>query len=884
MRQADETAIIPAAAGPMLFQGFTRKRRGGSGSNSSGKMEDSADTPSTLDLAALEAALREAEPASMLLPSWLLEKIIAADREIRAPLFSIPHDQSHVIARERLIRLVTDEELPLPTDPPDEPTLVLLARPDNDWLANTPAPQALLAYWRLLFHAEVDGLLRDRRADGTLDAPSVQRRIERIGRGAFREAVYVLHRERLLTTTADDAEAYAEFAATYLELLHFEPWMLHWHFPAADGQRVLAVLTEDVDAPAILARTRPNGTAEPAQDPPADDADDADIRSPGPAEAERADDKPDSASGKRLLRRAQAAEQRGNDVRAAILRVRAARVLRTEAGKHRNGAGRRVDALASRLRVALGLDESDYEPWRAVLRGLLSRADVGWWNTERRLLYDLQKACVCHEREIYSANVVEWLLDRMKRPLRRPQPAQRLVTALKALRSAEHRALKARLHPHDRAVLKRLLHTAVERAAQRIRTDLRPAVIKALEDGDLRPRSAVERVAQEKLVDELLDGVVRRGYLNLGNLRDAVSRNQLKLNDLSGPTELFGRDQLLRVDRKLEWALDGVYHRGEIYLRVFQRLSSVLFGTPWGRAFTRVLLIPVLGALIILEGLDHSIGLALHKLAHLEVHFARTPAVVMTAVFIVGLVNSREFRVAAARLGRRIGRGLRVAFYDVPRWLATLPLFRFLFTSPAARLAFRYAVKPLVVTALIAPLLPMAMAPATRTGVLVGLYLAATLLLNSPAGRTVEQTVLHALRVTLPRMTWDILVGLFRLVIYAFDRLLESVDRALYAVDEWLRFGSSHGGSSVAFRAALGVVWFYIAYVTRFAINLLVEPQINPIKHFPVVTVSHKIILPLGLPGGRGSATASCRSRCPRTARTPSICRKTSRRSSTGNS
>jgi hypothetical protein len=834
----------------MLFQGFTRKRRGSSGGNrgsSSGNMEDTADTPSTLGLARLEAALREAEPASMLLPSWLLEKIIAADREIRAPLFSIPHDESHVISRDRLIQLVSDEELPLPADTPDEPTLVLLARPDNDWLTNTPAPQALLAYWRLLFHAEVDGLLRDRRVDGTLDAPSVQRRIERLGRGAFREAVYVLHRERQLTTTADDAEAYAEFAATYLELLHFEPWMLHWHFPAADAQRVLAVLAEDVDAPAILAKTRPAGAAEPAQEAPTDDADE-DIRSPGPAEAEPADDKPDSASGKRLLRRAQAAEQRGNDVRAAILRVRAARVLRTEAGKHRNGAARRVDALASRLRIALGLDESDYEPWRGVLRGLLSRADVGWWNTERRLLYDLQKACVCHEREIYSANVVEWLLDRANRPLRRPQPAQRLVTALKALRSAERRAIKARLHPHDRAVLKRLLHTAVESAAERIRTDLRPAVIKALEDGDLCPHGAVERVAQEKLVDELLDGVVRRGYLNLGNLRDAVSRNQLKLNDLSGPTELLGRDQLLRVDRKLEWALDGVYHRGEIYLRIFQRLSSVLFGTPWGRAFTRVLLIPVLGALIILEGLDHSIGIALNKLAHLDLHFARTPAVVMLAMFIVGLVNSREFRVAAARLGRRIGWGLRLVLYDFPRRLAKLPLFRFLFTSPAARLAFRYAVKPLVVTAIIAPLLPAAMAPAPRTGVLVGLYLAATLLLNSPAGRTFEQTILHALRVTLPRMTWDILVGLFRFIMHAFDRLLESVDRALYAVDEWLRFGSSHGGSSVAFRSALGVVWFYIAYVTRFVVNLLIEPQINPIKHFPVVTVSHKIILPTAYP------------------------------------
>jgi hypothetical protein len=839
--------MIPSAAGPMLFQGFTRKRR----NTSSGNMQDIADTPSALDLAALEAALRQAAPASMLLPSWLLENIIAADRDIRGPLFSIPHDHSHVIARDRLMQLVGDEELPLPADPPAEPTLVLLTRPDSDWLAGTPAPKALLQYWRLLFHAEIDGRLRERRGDGTLDGPGVQRRIERIGRGAFREAVFVLQRERQLASTADDAEAYAEFAAAYLELLHFEPWMLPWYFPASDRARVLPVLSDVIDSAAILAKTRLTGAAEPARTAPAESADEDerdDIRAPGPAEAGPTAVKSDSARGKKLLRRAQSAEQRGNDVRAAILRVRAARVLRTEAGRHRNGAARRVDALAARLRVALGLDESDYEPWRAVLRGLLSRADIGWWNNERRLLYDLQKACVCHEREIYSANVVEWLVDRMQRPLRRPQPAQRLVTAMKALRSAEHRAIKARLHPHDRAVLKRLLHTAVERAAQRIRTDLRPCVMKAIEDGDLRPRGAVERVAQEKLVDELLGVVVRWGYLNLGNLRDAVSRNQLKLNDLSGPTELFGRDQLLRVDRRLEWALDGVYHRGEIYLRLFQRLSSVLFGTPGGRAFTRVLLIPALGSLILLEGLNHSIGLALKHLLHVEIHFARPPAILMLAVFIMCLVNSHEFRVAAARFARRMGWGLRLAFIVFPRWLANLPLVRALFTSPAARLAFRYAVKPLVVSAIVAPLLPAAMSPATRTGVLVGVYLAATLLLNSPAGREFEQAILHALRVTLPRMTWDILVGLFRFVMQLFKRLLESVDRALYAVDEWLRFGSSHHGSVVAMKAILGIFWFYIAYVTRFVVNLLIEPQINPIKHFPVVTVSHKIILPTAYP------------------------------------
>src|SRR5207302_8271742 len=77
-----------------------------------------------------------------------------------------------------------------------------------------------------------------------------------------------------------------------------------------------------------------------------------------------------------------------------------------------------------------------------------------------------------------------------------------------------------------------------------------------------------------------------------------------------------------------------------------------------------------------------------------------------------------------------------------------------------------------------------------------------------------------------------------------FEVMLERIDRMLYAVDEWLRFRAGQSGFSLVAKAAIGVVWFYIAYFIRFAINLLVEPQINPIKHFPVVTVSHKIVLP----------------------------------------
>ena len=47
---------------------------------------------------------------------------------------------------------------------------------------------------------------------------------------------------------------------------------------------------------------------------------------------------------------------------------------------------------------------------------------------------------------------------------------------------------------------------------------------------------------------------------------------------------------------------------------------------------------------------------------------------------------------------------------------------------------------------------------------------------------------------------------------------------------------------SVLVKAGRRRIWFFVSYVTAFAFTLLMEPQINPIKHFPVVTVSHKLL------------------------------------------
>ncbi|HEV3385014.1 MAG TPA: hypothetical protein VG097_09360, partial [Gemmata sp.] len=91
----------------------------------------------------------------------------------------------------------------------------------------------------------------------------------------------------------------------------------------------------------------------------------------------------------------------------------------------------------------------------------------------------------------------------------------------------------------------------------------------------------------------------------------------------------------------------------------------------------------------------------------------------------------------------------------------------------------------------------------------------------------------------------NLLPGLFTTIIDWFRMLANWVERQLYAVDEWLRYRGGDSQGSLAMKAFLGLLWFPLAYVFRFVFYLLVEPQINPIKHFPVVTVSHKVIWPM---------------------------------------
>jgi hypothetical protein len=811
---------------------------------------------SHLSLDALETAVRAADPCAMLVPPWLLQKLIASERGPAVNVFSLPRVQAHVMGRDRLLEIVQQEELPFDGTPPGCPTIILLARPEIDVLASTAGADMLLHYWRLLFHVRVRSAVLSALAAAPSSRAAVQERIERLGRSAFNEARFVLQRERYLAASADDCETYAEFAAFYLDFTSFAPEAIPWFFPAIeDPVEVLRLLACDVDSEALLRSTRPAGATERenAAAPVADKF----PSSKTPRRVRR-----DLPHRERLLEQATAADAVGNDVRAALLRMRVYRASGAPGPGRDNlsavyaDALKDLDQLTARLKVALHLDDSLARQWRAWLAALLENAASGWWNAEGRLLYDLQKVCVYHEREIYSVNVMDYLLDLGRRSLRRPQPGQRLVLALKSLRSALRRTARARLSPHGRAELGRLLRAAIDDAESRLRNFLRQPVAAGLDGGGLHPASATETVAHAKLTEELLDEIVDNGYLTFPALRDAVSRNQMKLNDLSRREDFTRGDQLLQIDRKLEDTLDYVYRRGEIYLRAFHRLSSLFFATRVGRLLTQFLILPFGGAFLILEFLDHSVGLLLHKFVlrpeldpvtgavkHAPI-FNHWWLLLLLGAFLFGLINAPSFRRAVATGFGQFFRALRVLLIDGPRWLLTRPVVQDFLKSQFARLFFRYVFKPLVFAGFVYVFLPSTVSDKKKMLTLGGVFFAVNILLNSAAGRALEQAVLHTLRTTFARFTWDVLVTIVRGIVQIFQGFLEAVDRLLYAVDELLRFRAGQKKSTVAIKAILGFFWFYIAYITRFVINLLIEPQINPIKHFPVVTVSHKMILP----------------------------------------
>jgi hypothetical protein len=771
--------------------------------------------------------------------------VIKADRGLN--WLGGAHPPCYVIPGAALGRIVDGSELGRPTEAAWPSMALLIEQPEHEQLSQADPGPILTKVWRRLFRARVE--VEQAFISGRIDASGLDARIEAIGRTEFEEARDTLGQDGELLSPASDRSAYGVFASVFLELTFFEPSARSIIFPAIEcPASVEALLARDLDAPALLGATRPAGAPEPASSSVVEDelepspvATEVDVRARGPAAV--------GVGFRRLAARARSATERGNSVRAAILWTQSALRAGPDAGEAERAAARSaIRRLAVRLQKALFVQKGESSLWVEALTPLLPQAAVGFWSPERRLLHDLQNVCLDHEREVFRLEPMGWLFSMGQRPLRHPLPHLREVSMSRHLRTAAKRLGRVRLSREARARLDGLLRPAVHRTEAALRGRFRPRIESTLESAGVRPANLPERVASHKLVEELIDPIVSRGFLSLGDLRDAVSRGNLKARDLSGPAEFFRGDRLLQTDRILADVLDGVYRGGEIYLRWLQRFSALAFGTPLGRFLTRYLALPFGGTFVLLKGLEEIDELTIARLTGHHVHMVNAESIVLIGALALGIINYAQLRRAFFATLRTTGRLFRIAFVDLPARLFDHPLFRRLIENAPAKAAWRLLIKPGLVTAPVWALVGTSgYTPMTVNAVGLSTFLAACLVLNTGVGRTLEEIASEQISHAWRGIIFGVIPGLFRIIMWAFARMLEWVEKFIYAVDEWLRFREGQSGGVLAVKAALGLIWGVAAYAARIYLNLLVEPQINPIKHFPVVTVAAKIVLPFAL-------------------------------------
>lgn len=834
----------------------------------------SEDVPLTLPQ--LQDLLRTVEPAAVLVPPRLLRRIIKQVCAIKGIGLLVPHRKTLPLARATLLRIVEREELGLPTGTELPEAVLLLTSPEPRRLAQRPRAVTLVKYWRLLFHACVDQHFARLRDEGKLPEPRVHELIDRIGFAQFAEIRQVLHQERFLLPPEDDATVLCEFFSLYLELRSFAHTLLPRYFPAVDNWEGLDQLAaEFLDADRLYQRTRLEGAPDPETVyVPLEEDGDEDL----PPEEPEPTLNPSPVRYARLLDSAKEAGERGNSVRAAIQFERARKAACTPEGQQtaHDAARQEIDRLTSRLAVALQLHHHEAEEWRHRLPILLEPATRGPWPAAARLLYDLQKVCVYHERDLYAADLVEWIVTFGKRPIKRLLPHQCEVLLVQHLRSALNRLGKVRMDDEQRRKLSILMHASLHHCEERLRDRFRPILHGALDEVGLQPGNYPERIARRKLVEELLDLIIERGFLTIGDLRDAISRNQLKLYDLSGPGELLKGDILIRLNRRLAEDLDGVYRRGEIYLRWLQRGSSLAFGTRVGRWLTRYLFLPygaAFGALVCAKEIYHICHATVHWVSGLmEKMFAQTPeeltevvepvvkhsaskgeafstfdltVIAVLGTFFLLLICSAGFRARVWRETVRLWNALVFVVTRGPEWVMDHPAIKKVLENPLVHFFRHYLLRAALLTLVVAWLCSLTHLLLSRQLMLCGVTFALGAgLFNSRGWRLLEEVSVDWLSRNGHWLWTTLLPGLVRWILYLFKAALDHLERWMYTVDEWLRFRSGQAQHTFTIKTVLGFVWFLLTYLIRVVINLFVEPTFNPIKHFPVVTMAAKLIIP----------------------------------------
>jgi len=878
---------------------------------------------------ALRGALSAADRSAYLVESRVIRRVIRERYGVTNFVVALPHTLSQVVNSEQVRRFAHPDELGLSSFESLGEQCLLICEPENGELDHWPLRELKQLVWRRLFHAKLDQEFG--RSANQISHEILRRNISELGQVEFDEAHYVLRSEFRLLSPNSREEAWRELAAIYFEFRYFEPDLLPIWFPSlSESESIEKVLANDVDIERIYRESRLDGAPAPELISHADRDEDRLVATrrnwslaTGVVQSDR--------GYLRQLRKRDRANERGNTVYAIACAIRATQRANTE-GKRLSAEKKARDdvrRLVTRLRNAIDFAKQDKDEWQTALWELAKNSVHGFWNAEKRLLYDLQRVCLAHERLTFKVDLVKWIVSRGKRPLRRPLNSLREVAMAKHLARAASRLTHVRLSGNDRKHLTELIEHAAHLSETQMRERMRPVLAQTLSAVDLVPKSVPERVASEKLIEEALDCIAERGYLTMGYLRDAISRNDLKLPDIKELREVWHGDQLLRADDQLDLALDGVYRRGEFYLRWLQVVSSFFFGTRAGRFATMYLIIPFGGAVVIVEGTLHVVHMFSrpeHKVESIatkstdtsseqlasidktqgaeasskaftadpiatsteelqsmptpedgtglpfdfsrldgteatisippktpdeaarQIYNQQTPTfslVVLLGLLLMALIHVPRFRKLSYGLVLTVWHFVRAILFETPLLLLKLPILLSIWSSVPLVWFRRFVLWPTLLAWLLGRAIPWLFRwQPVEWWWVAAIALLSGAALNTRLGRDAQELTRERIENALHQLQARLVFALIGWVVDFFRLLLGTLERVLYAVDEWLRFHSDENWLSVVAKAILGVIWSFVSFLIRIYVNLLIEPTFHPVKHFPVVTVAHKIFLP----------------------------------------
>lgn len=718
----------------------------------------------------------------------VLRQIIRSHRQLLE--LDVPHADSYRIGGAELERIVERDGLLVDTEGLAD-CVLLVAKPNAQQRAAIPLWVQELRLLAQCYHIRVHHVLEGVAERGQLQRERAKALLALLGDVAVREALSTLEADQQLLPPRTDLSGLIEILAATQTLRYFAPELVPFVFPAMNMDRIDEVCAElGVELKLVEV-----------------------LGADGMAERER-------------LRIAEESAQPA-----------AAETVYLLAYERR--ACKQLAARLHQVCSAAGLAAS---AWERVLEECLrcgrSRRAV---RRSRRMWRELERAVRAQEQLGVKVDLWPWLRSLGRKPLVKTLQQQGDVRMHQHLRRARRYAHALGL---DGAAS--VLDQALANSAAHVRKLLFQPLCEVFDRVGLSSDGLVGRVASRSMVAALLDKIVDWGTIGFSDLRDQLSRSTQKMQDLGSFLQLFSGDALLRADRELARVLKGVYRPSTFYMRGLQRTSSLFFGTPAGRVITRFALLPVIVAAMSIGGLQF----LLHELATvfgLSVpHFFRTDSVALASVVTLCLIEWLAFRSVAWRSVRAVGRSVWWLAWTAPKWLLQRAPIQRLLANYWIAMARRFVLKPAGVVALVYAGLRLAHGPELAWWGWGLAFVGASALLNARLVRRIQEVVGDAALAWWAQLTRRLFPELFRIVMDSSRRLLFLLERAAHAVDDMLRLRQYEGRLRVVVKAVAGKLWAAVMYGVQLVATLLVEPQLNPIKHFPVVTVSHKLLLPFG--------------------------------------